>query len=130
MGDYTAVLQAFTAETGAAVEVPLSLTVTQGTDAEDEIEAPRASSLAVYPNPSGGEATFRYTLDAAAEVRLVVYDVLGREVVVLVDEAQPPGTHEAPFERRGLAAGIYIARMEVGTGTTTQTVTRLLTRVR
>ena len=115
MGEYTAVLQAFTAETGEALEVPLALTVTQGVAAENEAAAPETSLLTVYPNPFRGDATVALTLDVAANVRVVVYDVLGRAAATLADGALGAGTHELTLDRRGLPAGVYVVRV-VGDG--------------
>ena len=115
LGEYTAVLQAFEAETGAAVEVPLSMTVTQGTDAEDDAAAPDASSLTVYPNPLGGSAaTVALALDAAADVRVTVYDVLGRQVAALHRGELAAGRHEIALDGRTLPAGVYLVKAEVG----------------
>ncbi len=50
VGDYTSALQAFDAATGEAVEVALTLTVTQGTDAEDETTAPESIARGI-PEP-------------------------------------------------------------------------------
>ena len=44
--------------------------------------------------------------------RIVVYDALGREVVVLVDTEQQAGSYEAVFDGTGLAPGTYIVRFE------------------
>ncbi len=115
VGEYTAVLQAFTAETGEALEVPLALTVTQGVAAENEAAAPETSLLTVYPNPFRGDATVALTLDVAANVRVVVYDVLGRAAATLADGALGAGTHELTLDRRGLPAGVYVVRV-VGDG--------------
>ncbi len=114
VGDYTSALQAFDAETGEAVEVPLSLTVTQGTAAEDGTTEPKALSLSVYPNPSAGGATVALTLDAASEVRVVVYDVLGRQVAVLHAGPLSMGEHAFALDRRTLPAGLYLVQAEGG----------------
>ncbi|MEP0545821.1 MAG: T9SS type A sorting domain-containing protein [Rhodothermales bacterium] len=115
VGDYTSALQAFVAATGEAVEVPLSLTVTQGTGAEDAGAEPAVSSLSVYPNPARASATVALTLDAAANARVVVYDVLGRAVAMLADGALGAGTHELMLDGRGLPVGVYVVRV-VGDG--------------
>jgi hypothetical protein len=116
VGDYTAVLQAFTAATGEAVEVPLTLSVTQRVGAE-ETAALEASSLSAYPNPSSGAATVALTLVAPSLVRAVVYDVLGREVAVLHDGSLVAGEHVLRFDGRALPAGVYVVRV-VGDGLT------------
>jgi hypothetical protein len=65
------------------------------------------------PNPSSGAARIAFALDEAARVRLAVYDVLGREVAVLVDRAVEAGLHVAVFEAGALPAGVYVVRMAV-----------------
>ena len=45
-------------------------------------------------------------------MRLTVYDVLGREVAVLVDERLPAGRHEAVFEASGLPSGVYVYQLQ------------------
>jgi hypothetical protein len=47
-------------------------------------------------------------------VRLVVYDLLGREVAVLVDGYQVPGEHRVTFDARKLASGVYFYRLVAG----------------
>ncbi len=129
VGEYTAVLQAFTAETSEAVEVPLVLTVTQGTVSEEELaEVPSASSLSVYPNPLGEDAsaTVALTLDAAAEARVVVYDVLGRAVAMLHEGRLKAGAHRFDLSGRALPSGVYLVRVEVGS----EAVVRRLTLVK
>ena len=79
----------------------------------------------VYPNPFTSQARIAFALDADADVRLAVYDVLGREVAVLVDGPQKAGTHQALFDARGLSAGTYLYRLTVGTEVTTRRMTLL-----
>jgi hypothetical protein len=66
------------------------------------------------PNPFSGRTTLAFEIAQAAPVRLAVYDVLGREVVVLVDGPLDTGRHEAVFDARALAAGTYVYRLTVG----------------
>jgi len=79
--------------------------------------------LSAYPNPSAGRTTVRFTLDEAAPVRLAVYDLLGREVASLADGRYPAGTHEARFDGSGLAAGLYIVRLDAGGAVETRRLT-------
>jgi hypothetical protein len=111
VGEYTAVLQAFEAESGAAFEVSLLMTVTQGTDAEDEPTAPEVPSLTVHPNPTAGQATVALTMPEASDVRVVVYDALGREVAVLYDGWLPASTRKLAFDGARLPAGTYAVRV-------------------
>ena len=74
------------------------------------------AALAVGPNPTGGAATVRLDLPAPAEVRVAVYDVLGRRVGTLASGALAAGTHRLPFDAAPLAPGVYVVRAEVGGG--------------
>jgi hypothetical protein len=47
-------------------------------------------------------------------VRLVVYDVLGRQVRVLMEEVKPPGTYKITWDAKGMGSGVYFYRMEAG----------------
>jgi hypothetical protein len=69
-----------------------------------------------YPNPfnPGTRIGFRVPGMGSGWVRLVVYDLLGREVAVLVDEPHSPGNYEVRFDGSGRASGVYIYRLTVG----------------
>jgi hypothetical protein len=67
-----------------------------------------------YPNPFNPTTAFSYQLSAVSDVKLVVYDVLGREVAVLVNEKKNPGRYEVQFDASGLASGVYFYRLEAG----------------
>ncbi len=73
-----------------------------------------AAGVAVYPNPSLGAATLTFSLDADAEVRLTVYDALGREVTVPAEGALEAGPHAVAFDGSGLPSGVYLWRLEGG----------------
>ncbi len=75
---------------------------------------PSASSLSAFPNPFNGTTEIRYALPRAGLVSLKVYDVLGREVGVLVDAVMVAGEQRVAFDARGVASGIYFVRMDVG----------------
>ena len=67
-----------------------------------------------YPNPFNPSTVIRYQLPAAGSVRLVVYDMLGREVAVLVNETKNAGVHHVTFDAGGLASGVYLYRLQAG----------------
>jgi hypothetical protein len=70
-------------------------------------------ALTATPNPSSGSPRFTFELPEAADVRLALFDVLGREVAVVVDGARGAGTHHvAPGE--ALPPGVYVARLATG----------------
>jgi predicted GH43/DUF377 family glycosyl hydrolase len=59
-----------------------------------------------YPNPFNPTTTIRYALPAASNVKLSIYDMLGREITVLVDEVQSAGWKEVHWKSTGAASGI------------------------
>jgi hypothetical protein len=65
-----------------------------------------------YPNPFNPSTMVRFSVPAASRVKLAVYDLLGREVALLVDGETPAGIHSAEFSAAGLPSGVYIARMQ------------------
>ena len=73
-----------------------------------------AGGVAAQPNPFASQTRLTFTLAAADEVRLAVYDVRGREVAVLVDGWTAAGTHEAVFDAAGLPSGVYVYRLQAG----------------
>ena len=66
-----------------------------------------------YPNPFNPTTTIKYELPKSSEVTLGVYDMLGREVSVLVNDRRDAGVHEAKFDGAGLSSGMYFYRMQV-----------------
>jgi hypothetical protein len=81
-----------------------------------------------YPNPFSDQTTLEYVLPEPGPVRLAVYDVLGRQVRVLVDERQSAGRHTVPWNGhdesgRRMASGMYLARLVVGETTKVRKMT-------
>jgi hypothetical protein len=67
-----------------------------------------------YPNPFNPSTVIGYQLAVDGEASLKVYDVLGREVAVLVDGMMTAGQHQATFNADGLPSGMYLVRLEAG----------------
>ena len=67
-----------------------------------------------YPNPFNPTTRIRYLIARDGMVNLAVYDMIGQKVAVLVDEKQAAGSHEANFDGRGLASGVYFCQLAVG----------------
>jgi hypothetical protein len=67
-----------------------------------------------YPNPFNPTTVVSFQLPAASMVRLVVYDLIGREIAVLVNEHRAAGTYAVTFDAHGLASGMYIYRIFAG----------------
>jgi hypothetical protein len=76
-----------------------------------------------YPNPFNPNSYIGFQIPAPRTaagpelsiVRLAVFDLLGREVAVLVNEKKDPGTYQVRFDGSSLASGVYIYRLEAGT---------------
>jgi DNA-binding beta-propeller fold protein YncE len=67
-----------------------------------------------YPNPFNPSANINFSLDRTGHARLAVYDLMGREVGLLVDQEMAPGTYQYAFDAEGLASGTYLYRLEFG----------------
>ncbi len=67
-----------------------------------------------YPNPFNPSTVINYTLQQSAHVALKVYDLLGHEVVSLVDEQKPAGEYFVKFNATNLSSGIYFYRLSAG----------------
>ena len=85
-----------------------------GTDANKEFPSAESLLLGHYPNPVYGHAVVTYTLPFTSHVRLTVFDLLGREVEVLVDQAQSAGNHRVAFAPERLPGGIYFYSLNTG----------------
>ncbi len=87
------------------------------TDINDDIrgEIPIIHILSQnYPNPFNPSTTISYTVPRSGFVSLRVYDVLGRELQILVNEEQKAGDHSIHFNARDLAGGIYFYTLQAG----------------
>ena len=65
-----------------------------------------------YPNPFNPSTDISYTLKSSGQVRLSVYDILGREVAVLVNDIQAAGQHDVKFSANHLSSGIYFYKLQ------------------
>jgi hypothetical protein len=79
-----------------------------------------------YPNPFNPTTTIRYSIPSNVRremsnvTQLKVFDILGKEVVTLVNEAKQPGIYEIAFDASTLASGIYYYRLKAGDFTETK----------
>ncbi len=121
------------------ITIPVHLTVSPSNYILAEQGLPRAFALFQnYPNPFNPTTTIGYTIGgvvtqsgasssgdfpdrsrgidgrAFTNVRLAVYDILGREVAMLVNEKKAPGRYEVEFDASGLSSGIYFYKLQAG----------------
>lgn len=67
-----------------------------------------------YPNPFNPVTHIEYQIPLSADVSIKVYDVIGREIAVLVDEVKQPGVYQVSFDSKNLASGVYFYKMIAG----------------
>lgn len=67
-----------------------------------------------YPNPFNPETNITFSLPAASNVSLRVFNLIGQEVATLVNGAQTAGTHVVSFDGSNLTSGVYIYRLDAG----------------
>jgi endoglucanase len=89
---------------------------------EGEAKIPQGFSLSQnYPNPFNPTTVMEYAVggvsgqqSVVSNVRLTIYDLLGREVATLVNEKKPAGNYTVRFDASGLASGVYLYRLTAG----------------
>lgn len=92
--------------------------------AEVEVEegvVPTAYALVgAQPNPAAGETNIVFEAPDAARVRVTVYDVLGKQIAVLLDGEVEAGRYRVAFDASDLPSGVYVVRMETPQGVLSQ----------
>jgi hypothetical protein len=77
----------------------------------------RSTSRATSSMPDADgrrSTTIGYRLAEPGAVRLAIYDILGRQVALLVNEMQRAGAHRVEFSARALSSGVYFYRLQAG----------------
>ena len=104
------------------ISATTTITVMSGVGTESE-ELPTEVALSQnYPNPFNPQTTIDYALPKASDVSLIVYDMLGREVDVLLDGPQAAGRHTVRFGANHLPNGTYVYRLVAADKTITRTM--------
>ncbi len=73
-----------------------------------------------YPNPFNPTTNISFTLNEALDVKLEIFDMLGKRISVLTDERMSKGIHNVKFNASNLNSGIYIYRITTNSGTLTK----------
>lgn len=76
-----------------------------------------------YPNPFNPATTIRFGLPVEKDVRVDIFDILGRRVATLAQDTYPSGTHEVIFDGTRYASGVYIIRLMAGSSVETRKMT-------
>ncbi|MGE5437278.1 MAG: T9SS type A sorting domain-containing protein [Syntrophothermus sp.] len=67
-----------------------------------------------YPNPFNPETKINYSVAKDGNVSLIIYDIMGREVLTLVNEQKTMGNYTVSFNASTLTSGIYFYRIQTG----------------
>ena len=78
------------------------------------VEVPEFALIQNYPNPFNPATSITYSVAARSQVTLRIYDLLGREVVTLVDKVKSPGEYIARWASGDHPTGVYFCRMTAG----------------
>jgi len=82
---------------------------------ESPADLPRHMSLNQnYPNPFNPITVISYELPVMSSVRLSIFDMLGREIAVLVNETKPAGSYQVQWNAEHATSGVYYSRMATG----------------
>ena len=83
------------------------------TGVDDIMQAPLSYNLSQnYPNPFNPSTTISYSIPAKSQVTLRVYDILGSEIKMLVNEEKTAGTYKINFNASNLSSGIYFYKLQ------------------
>ncbi len=107
-----------------AIRVRTSPTLVLGADDDDPTTPYRWSLSHNYPNPFNPSTTILYSLATRSHVTITIYNVLGQQVNVIVDDVKSAGEYEASWDGadsggRGVASGIYFYRLSADDHTET-----------
>lgn len=107
--------------TSEKVTFPEEGLITVGVEQNDGTETPRVVTLEQnYPNPFNPTTNFIFALPRGGDVRLEVFDVLGRRVALIADGWYDAGRHELQFDGGGLPSGAYVYRLQADGRTVTR----------
>jgi Secretion system C-terminal sorting domain len=114
-------------DTGLLKAWCLVITYAGCTGIQQTIEIPNYYSLGQnYPNPFNPVTNIKFSLPQAQNVKLVVFDILGKEVATLVNEYKTSGVYQVDFDASHLASGVYFYSIQ--TPNFTQTKRMLLVK--
>jgi hypothetical protein len=73
-----------------------------------------------YPNPFNPQTKIKFAVPKASFIKLIIYDLLGREVTTLVNEELRPGTYEADWDGSNYSSGVHFYKIIAGDYTETK----------
>ncbi len=91
--------------------------ILSGIEINNSVSSPTEFALLQnFPNTFNPSTTIRFYVGTSGNVSLKVFDVLGREVAMLVDENLRAGSYERVFAASGLSSGVYFYTLRVTPG--------------
>ncbi|MFH0733844.1 MAG: carboxypeptidase regulatory-like domain-containing protein [bacterium] len=100
--------------------VNVTLTPSSLTDVQSETVTPEGFALSQnFPNPFNPETSIKFSIPSTNLVTIKIYDILGNEVAVLVNETKQTGNYELKFNAANLSSGVYFYSIQAGSYTKT-----------
>ena len=93
---------------------------TPSLDMDEDIIANQFALFPNYPNPFNPVTTIGFSLPDAQKVTLSVYNLVGQQVVTLVNKELPAGYHAINWHAENMASGVYLSKLSSGGKTITQ----------
>jgi len=89
-----------------------TLTLTEVDNNQQQIDGFNLSQN--YPNPFNPSTKIKFTIPEQTNVKLVIYDITGKEIETLINKEMRPGSYEVNFNGKDLSSGIYFYRLTAG----------------
>jgi hypothetical protein len=98
------------------MEPTVALNAFSGQNATSVKEVKNISSyqLNIFPNPFNPNTTIEYVVPTSAIISIVIYDILGREVVRLIDGFKNSGNYKIIWQPNNVSSGVYFCMMRSG----------------
>lgn len=104
-----------TEPSGGDINIRARIKSSSFVNVDDESETPLEFLLGQnYPNPFNPATNFEFQISNLEFVTLKVYDILGKEVAVLVNEEKAPGSYRVVFDASNLSSGVYFYTLKAG----------------
>ena len=79
---------------------------------QPKLSSPKSMGLYAYPNPFNASTQFNLYLPVSGDAKLVIFDVLGRQIVTLLDDRLSAGVHHVIWNAEDIANGLYFVALE------------------
>lgn len=108
----------------ASASISVQVSNAKATDTELDTSVPTEFVLGPnYPNPFNPQTTIPYAVPEAAHVTIAIYDLLGRQLSVLVNDQMGAGRYETTWDAQNRPTGIYLVRLQAGSVVKTRRIT-------